>query len=76
MKREVAVVSGVRTAIGKFGGNLKDVAVTEPYTSYAKIFVRPAVDGAKIGHVVGGVTQSVPKEMYPARAWATGASST
>jgi acetyl-CoA C-acetyltransferase len=29
MRREVVVVSGVRTAIGKFGGSLKDYAPTE-----------------------------------------------
>ena len=29
MQREVVVVSGVRTAIGDFGGGLKDVAPTD-----------------------------------------------
>ena len=29
MPREVVVVSGVRTAIGDFGGGLKDVAPTD-----------------------------------------------
>ena len=39
MSREVVVVSGVRTAIGTFGGSLKDVAPTD----LAALVVREAL---------------------------------
>jgi len=69
MGREVVVVSGVRTAIGTFGGSLKDVAPTE----LASLVVRNAlqratVDGAEVGHVVfGHVVNTEPKDMYLSR---------
>lgn len=55
MTREVVVVSGVRTAIGTFGGSLKDV----PLTELASLVVRecwrvPNVEGKDVGHVVFG----------------------
>jgi acetyl-CoA C-acetyltransferase len=69
MTREVVIVSGVRTAIGTFGGALKDVAPTE----LAALVVRQAlaraqVDGAEVGHVVfGHVVNTEPKDMYLSR---------
>jgi len=67
--REVVVLSGVRTAIGDYGGSLKDVAPTE----LAARVVREAVSRAKVapedvGHVVfGNVIHSEPKDMYLSR---------
>jgi acetyl-CoA C-acetyltransferase len=67
--REVVVLSGVRTAIGDFGGGLKDLAPTE----LAARVVREAVSRAKvapedIGHVVfGNVIHTEPKDMYLSR---------
>ena len=53
--REVVVVSAVRTAIGTFGGSLKEI----PPTQLGALVVREAlsrakVDGAEVGHVVFG----------------------
>ena len=53
MSREVVVVSAVRTAIGTFGGSLKDV----PPTDLGALVVREALaraqtPGADVGHVV------------------------
>jgi acetyl-CoA C-acetyltransferase len=69
MKREVVLVSGVRTAIGSFGGSLKDIAPTELAAQVVReVLSRAAVDGAEVGHVVfGSVIQTEPKDMYLAR---------
>jgi len=67
--REVVVVSGVRTAIGDFGGSLKDFAPTE----LGARCVREALSRAKVapdevGHVVfGNVIHTEPKDMYLSR---------
>jgi acetyl-CoA C-acetyltransferase len=69
MGREVVVLSGVRTAIGDYGGSLKDV----PPTELAAKVVREAVSRAKIapedvGHLVfGNVIHTEPKDMYLSR---------
>lgn len=68
-KREVVVLSGVRTAIGTFGGSLKDT----PPTELAALVTREAVARAgvqpdEIGHVVfGHVINTEPHDMYMAR---------
>jgi acetyl-CoA C-acetyltransferase len=67
--REVVVVSAVRTAIGTFGGSLKDV----PPTQLAALVVREAVRRAgvapaQVGAVVfGHVINTEPKDMYLSR---------
>jgi len=67
--REVVVVSAVRTAIGTFGGSLKDV----PPTQLAALVVREAVrragvDPAQVGHVAfGHVINTEPRDMYLSR---------
>jgi len=67
--REVVVVSGVRTAIGTFGGSLKDT----PPTVLGATVVREALsrakgEGAEVGHVVfGHVVNTEPKDMYLSR---------
>ena len=69
MSREVVVVSGVRTAIGTYGGSLKDT----PPTELASLVVREAlsranVEGKDVGHVVfGHVVNTEPKDMYLSR---------
>jgi acetyl-CoA C-acetyltransferase len=69
MSREVVVVSAVRTAIGTFGGSLKDT----PPTELAALVVREALarastEGKDVGHVVfGHVVNTEPKDMYLSR---------
>lgn len=69
MQREVVVVSGVRTAIGKFGGSLKDVAPTELGALVVReVLARAGVAGDKVGQVVfGNVIATEPKDFYLAR---------
>jgi acetyl-CoA C-acetyltransferase len=69
MQREVVVVSGVRTAIGDFGGALKDFSPTELGAQVVReVMKRASVTGDDIGHVVfGNVIQTEAKDMYLAR---------
>ncbi|MBM3406994.1 MAG: acetyl-CoA C-acyltransferase, partial [Betaproteobacteria bacterium] len=55
MNREVVVVSGVRTAIGTFGGSLKDQPPTQLAASVLREACRRAAVGAEdVHHVVFG----------------------
>ena len=69
MSREVVVVSAVRTAIGTFGGSLKDIPPTElGATVVRESLARAGVDGKDVGHVVfGHVVNTEPKDMYLSR---------
>ena len=74
MSREVVVVSAVRTAIGTFGGSLKDVAPTELASQVVRESLsRAQVDGKDVGHLVfGHVVNTEPKDMYLSRVAAIG----
>ena len=69
MPREVVFLSAVRTAIGTFGGSLKDT----PPTDMAALIVqesmtRAQLEGKNVGHVVfGHVVNTEPKDMYLSR---------
>ena len=69
MSREVVVVSGVRTAIGTFGGSLKDIAPTELAAQVVReALSRAGTSGQDVGHVVfGHVVNTEPKDMYLSR---------
>jgi acetyl-CoA C-acetyltransferase len=69
MQREVVVVSGVRTAIGDFGGGLKDFSPTDLGARVVReVLARAKVAGDEVGHVVfGNVVHTEPKDMYLAR---------
>jgi acetyl-CoA C-acetyltransferase len=69
MSRDVVIVSGVRTAIGDFGGGLKDVAPTQLGAICVKeAMARARVEGGEVGHVVfGNVIHTEPRDMYLAR---------
>lgn len=68
-QREVVFLSGVRTAIGSFGGSLRAVAPTELGARVAAEALRRSGIGAgEIGHVVfGHVINTEPRDMYLAR---------
>ncbi len=67
--REVVVVSGTRTAIGDYGGGLKDVPPTELGAIAIKEAVaRAGIDPATVGHVVlGSVIHGEARDMYISR---------
>ena len=67
--REIFVVSSARTAIGTFGGSLKDVPNTQLATTAVKAAIaRSGLDPEAIGHVVmGNVIPTDTKDAYLSR---------
>ncbi len=67
--RDVVVLSGVRTAIGDYGGALKDMPPVELAAKVVSEAVRRAgIDPCEIGHAVfGNVIHGEPRDMYLAR---------
>ncbi len=67
--RDVVVLSGVRTAIGGYGGALKDIPPVELAAKVVSEAVgRAGIDPCEIGHVVfGNVIHGEPRDMYLAR---------
>ncbi|WP_193086807.1 acetyl-CoA C-acyltransferase family protein [Advenella sp. FME57] len=66
---DVFVVSGVRTAIGGFGGSLKNASPGELGATVIRAAMeRAAVTGDDIGHVaLGHVINTEPRDMYLSR---------
>jgi len=69
MAREVVVLSGVRTAIGDYGGALKEVPPTAlGATALREAVSRAKIDPAEVGHVVlGSVIHGEARDMYVSR---------
>ena len=69
IQREVIVLSAARTAIGRFGGSLKDVPLTRLATTVVKAALeRSGVAPADVGHVVmGNVIPTAPEDAYLSR---------
>ena len=67
--REVVVVSGARTAIGDYGGGLKEVPATQlGALAIKEALSRGKVDPATLGHVVmGSVIHGEARDMYLSR---------
>jgi len=67
--REVVVLSGVRTAIGKYGGSLKDYPPTDLAARVTREAVsRAGLAPAQVGHVVfGNVIHTDAHDMYLGR---------
>jgi len=67
--REVVVLGGTRTAIGDYGGSLKDFAPTKLGSIAIKeALTRARVDPATVGHVVmGSVIHGEARDMYLSR---------
>jgi acetyl-CoA C-acetyltransferase len=69
MSRDVVIASGVRTAIGTFGGSLKDTPPTQLAALVVKeALARATVEGKDVGHVAfGHVVNTEPRDMYLSR---------
>ncbi|MBC7682195.1 MAG: acetyl-CoA C-acyltransferase family protein, partial [Ferruginibacter sp.] len=69
MAREVVVVSAVRTAIGTFGGSLKDIPPIDLAAQVVReSLLRAQTEGADVGQVVfGHVVNTEPRDMYLSR---------
>ena len=67
--RQVVVVSGARTAIGDYGGGLKDLAATKlGALAIKEAIARARIEPASLGHVVmGSVIHGEAKDMYLSR---------
>ncbi len=67
--REVVILSGVRTAIGDYGGSLKDIPPTELAARVVReAMARAKADPADIGQCVfGNVIHTEAKDMYLSR---------
>lgn len=67
--REVFVAAAARTAIGDFGGGLKDVAPCDLGTTVVKaVLERSGADPAQVGHLAfGHVIHTEPRDMYLSR---------
>jgi acetyl-CoA C-acetyltransferase len=68
-ERNVVVLSGARTAVGTYGGSLKDVPPTQLGATVVREAVKRAgVQPAEVGHVVfGNVIHTDAKDMYLSR---------
>ena len=68
-QREVVILSGVRTAIGDYGGSLKDLPPTELAARVVKeALSRASVDQKDVGQCVfGNVIHTEAKDMYLSR---------
>src|SRR5712692_5167068 len=68
-QREVVVTGGVRTAIGDYGGSLKENAPTQlGAICVREVVSRAKIDPATVGHVVfGSVIHGEAKDMYFSR---------
>ena len=68
-KNEVVVISGVRTAVGDFGGSLKNHTPSQLGAAVVKEAVaRAGVDAVDIGHcVMGNVIHTEARDMYISR---------
>ena len=66
---DVFIVSGVRTAVGTFGGSLKDITPSDLVAAVAKEAVaRAKVDPDEIGLAVfGQIVHTDPRDMYISR---------
>lgn len=69
MTREIIVASAVRTAIGTFGGSLKDTPPTQLGALVVRESIaRAGITGEDVGHVVfGHVLNTEPRDMYLSR---------
>ncbi len=75
MLNDILIVAATRTAIGTFGGALKDLPLSDLATLIVKsALARSGVEPAAVGHLVmGNVMVTEPKDAYLGRVAAIGA---
>jgi acetyl-CoA C-acetyltransferase len=68
-EREVVVLAGVRTPVGRYGGSLKDIPPADLGAAVVREAVkRSGVEPADVGHVVfGNVIHTETRDMYLSR---------
>ncbi|MBS0345656.1 MAG: acetyl-CoA C-acyltransferase family protein [Proteobacteria bacterium] len=68
-QREILVVGAARTAIGTYGGSLKDIPLCQlGTTAVSAALARSGVDPREVGHVVmGNVVPTEPRDAYLSR---------
>lgn len=68
-QREILVVGAARTAIGTYGGSLKDIPLCQlGTTAVSAALARSGVDPHEVGHVVmGNVVPTEPRDAYLSR---------
>ncbi|WP_079435236.1 acetyl-CoA C-acyltransferase family protein [Zoogloea sp. LCSB751] len=68
-QREILVVGAARTAIGTYGGSLKDIPLCQlGTTAVSAALARSGVDPREVGHVVmGNVIPTEPRDAYLSR---------
>ena len=68
-QRQVFVVGAARTAIGSYGGSLKDQPLSELATLVVRAAIeRAGIDAGQVGHVVmGNVIPTEPRDAYLSR---------
>jgi acetyl-CoA C-acetyltransferase len=66
---EVVITAAARTAVGRYGGSLKDVPTTDlGATAVEAAMARSGIEPAQVENVVfGNVIHSAPEDMYMAR---------
>ncbi|MDN5870494.1 MAG: beta-ketothiolase BktB [Nitrococcus sp.] len=67
--RDVVVLSGARSPIGSYGGDLKDISLGDLAATVVREAVsRAGIEPSAVGHtVIGNVIHSEPRDMYLAR---------
>jgi acetyl-CoA C-acetyltransferase len=75
LQPDVFIIAAVRTAVGSFGGSLKDVPLADLATTALRAALeRSGIAAAEIGHVVmGNVIPTEPRDAYLGRIAAMGA---
>ncbi len=69
LNRDIVVLSGVRTAIGEYGGTLKDQSPSKLAAAvFKEVIKRAQIEPTEIGQVVlGQVIHTEPRDMYISR---------
>ena len=73
MSKYVFILSALRSAIGGYGGALKDMSPIDLGTIVASEAIMSGLSPEHIGHIYGHVIHTEPRDMYSPRCIAIGA---